>query len=402
VGGTFFMAIEPIGLLKQVFPGMSVDALVELAWLTTTHTYPPDTLLCHEGVEEDVFYIIGEGQVMVTQRFGDEERLLRYAGPGQYFGEMALIADTPRNANVRTVVETTVLEIDKDIFAEMIRRNPIIALTMFRTTVGWLRANDAAAIAELSSQKQEIERAYHELRMQEKRRTEFLSTLSHELRTPLTTASGYMQLIKSGNMAGPALHMALDKVSSGLDRVVSLVNDLLFVQEMDLLEPTIRPVNLPEIVAVVVEEAEDHAQENGITLVTSFPPVLPEIQADVDGLTRAFRALLDNAIKFSPDGGEVRIEIGVTSDHANVAFMDPGIGIEPEFVPRIFERFVRREQYGNTLFGGMGLGLSIAKHLVESIGGHISVQSEVGQGSIFTVHLPVLISAEPDEPAASQ
>ena len=395
------MAIEPIGLLKQVFPGMGVDALVEMAWLTTTRTYPPDTLLCHEGVEEDVFYIVGEGQVIVTQQLGDEERFLRYAGPGQYFGEMALIADTPRNANVRTVAETTVLEIDKDVFAEMIRRNPIIALTMFRTTVGWLRANDAAAIAELSRQKQEIEYAYHELQLQEKRRSEFLSTLSHELRTPLTTSSGYMQLIKSGNMTGPALNMALEKVSGGLDRVVSLVNDLLFVQEMDLLEPTIRPVDLPEIVAAVVEDAEDHAQANGITLVTNFPPVLPEIQADADGLLRTFHALLDNAIKFSPDGGEVRIEVGVTSDHTNVAFIDPGIGIEPEFIPRIFERFERREQYGDTLFSGMGLGLSIAKHLIESIGGHISVQSEVGRGSVFTVHLPVLNAAKSTDPTAN-
>ncbi len=396
------MAIEPIGLLKQVFPGMGVDSLVEMAWLTTSRTYPPDTLLCHEGVEEDVFYIIGDGQVIITQQLGDEERFLRYAGPGQYFGEMALIADTPRNANVRTLVETTVLEIDRDIFAEMIRRNPIIALTMFRTTVDWLRANDAAAIAELSRQKQEIEYAYHELQLQEQRRSEFLSTLAHELRTPLTTSSGYMQLIKSGNMTGPALSMALEKVSGGLDRVVSLVNDLLFVQEMDLLEPTIRPVNLPEIVAAVVEEAEDRAQANGLTLVTSFPPTLPEIQADADALLRTFRALLDNAIKFSPDGGEVRIEVSVTSDHTNVAFIDPGIGIEPEFMPRIFDRFERREQYGDMLFSGMGLGLSIAKHLIESIGGRISVQSEVGRGSVFTVHLPVLSPATSTDPAADR
>jgi signal transduction histidine kinase len=396
------MVIEPIGLLRQVFPGMGVDSLVEMAWLTTTRTYPPNTLLCHEGAEEDVFYIIAEGQAIITQQLGDEERFLRYAGPGQYFGEMALIADTPRNANVRTLVETTVLEIDKDIFAEMIRRNPIIALTMFRTTVDWLRANDAAAIAELSRQKQEIEHAYHELQLQEQRRSEFLSTLAHELRTPLTTSSGYMQLIKSGNMTGPALNMALEKVSGGLDRVVSLVNDLLFVQEMDLLEPTIRPVNLPEIVATVVEEAEDHAQANGITLVTDFPPTLPEIQADVDGLLRTFNALLDNAIKFSPDGGEVRIEVSVTTDHTNVAFIDPGIGIEPEFLPRIFERFERRDQYGDTLFSGMGLGLSIAKHLIESIGGHISVQSEVGLGSVFTVHLPVLNPANSADPTANQ
>jgi signal transduction histidine kinase len=169
---------------------------------------------------------------------------------------------------------------------------------------------------------------------------------------------------------------------------------------MDLLELTIRPVDLPEIVAAVLEDAEDHAQANGVKLVTSFPPVLPEIQADADGLMRTFHALLDNAIKFSPDGGEVRIEVGVTSDHTNVAFIDPGIGIEPEFLPRIFDRFERREQYGDTLFSGMGLGLSIAKHLIESIGGHISVQSEVGRGSVFTVHLPVLNAAKSTDPTA--
>src|SRR5262245_58215598 len=219
------MTVEPISLLKQVFAGMSDEALVQMAWLTQIRTYPPETILCHEGAEEDVFYIVGEGQVVITQQLGNEERFLRYSGPGQYFGEMALIANTPRNANVRTTVETTVLEIDKASFIEMIRQNPIIALTMFRTTVGWLRANDTAAIAALNRQKQEIERAYDELQTQERRRSEFLTTLAHELRTPLTTANGFMQLIKSGAMSGPALQMGLDKVANGVERIVSLVND---------------------------------------------------------------------------------------------------------------------------------------------------------------------------------
>src|SRR5512134_1057384 len=102
------MAVEPVSLLQQVFPGMAEDALHEMAQLARLRTYPAQTQLCREGAEETTFYIIGEGQTIITQRFGDEERFLRNAGPGQYFGEMALIANTARNANVRTTVETTV------------------------------------------------------------------------------------------------------------------------------------------------------------------------------------------------------------------------------------------------------------------------------------------------------
>src|SRR5579859_2848003 len=251
------MEFDAESLLRQVFPGMADDALGEMAQLAKMNTYPPDTVLCHEGAEEQVFYIIGEGQVSVTQQLGDEERFLRYSGPGQYFGEMALIANSPRNANVRTTVETTVLEIDKETFVEMIRQNPIIALTMFQTSAGWLRSNDTAAIAALIRQKDEIERAYAALQLQEKRRSEFLTSLAHELRTPLTTVSGFMQLIRRGTLTGSALEMGHERISAGLDRIVSLVNDLLFVQEMELIEPALRAVNLPDVVTTLIEELDE-------------------------------------------------------------------------------------------------------------------------------------------------
>jgi signal transduction histidine kinase len=386
------MTVEPKALLKQLFPVMDDAALAEITRLARMRTYPADTILCHEGVEEDIFYILGAGQAVITQQLETEERFLRYVEPGQYFGEMGLIANTPRNATVKTVVESTVLEIDKATFIEMLRQNPVIALTMFHTTVGWLRSNDRAAIAALTESKHQIEEAYEALQQQEERRSEFLTTLAHELRTPLTTANGFMQLIKSGSMNGPALQMGLDKVASGLDQVVSLVNDLMFVQEMDLIAPTIRPVNLRGILQLIVDESEDHALDNDVTIVVEIPEELPELKADSDGLTRAMGAILHNAIKFSPNGGEVRIEVVHSADHINISFIDPGIGIAPEFMPRIFERFERQEKYGEMLFGGIGLGLPIAKHLIESMGGTISVISEVDKGSMFTVHLPVLIT----------
>ena len=388
------MAFDTEALLRQVFPGMDELALQGMVRLAKVCTYPADTLLCREGAEEEIFYILGEGQVLVTQQLGDEERFLRYSGPGQYFGEMALIANSPRNANVRTTTETSVLEIDKTTFIEMIRQNPVIALTMFRTSVGWLRSNDTAAIAALSQQKQEIEHAYDILKTQERQRSEFLTTLAHELRTPITTANGYMQLIKKGTMTGPALEMGLEKVSGGLERIVSLVNDLLFVQEMDLLELVVYPLNLKDILSSVVEEAAERAGASNLTIVSHLPNGLLQVEADPDGLRRALLALLDNAIKFSPGGGTIHIEVSQSEDAVDIAFADPGVGIDPEFLPRIFDRFEHQEKRGDYLFGGIGLGLAIAQHLIEGFGGSISVESEVDRGSIFTVHLPMMSETE--------
>lgn len=373
---------------------MPDDARRQMAAIAKVTRYPAETLLCREGAHEEVFYIIGEGQVIISQQLGSSERFLRYADPGQYFGEMALIANSPRNANVRTTMDSAFLEVDKAAFIEILRQNPIIALTMFQNTVGWLRANDRAALDDLHRQNEQLEKAYEALQIQEKRRSEFLTTLAHELRTPLTSSNGFMKLIKSGTMTGPALQMGLDKVASGLERVVSLVNDLLFVQEMDLIEPTLRLVDLPEILSGLVDETESAAKENRLNVIVNVPNTLPTIEADPDGLLRALRAILDNAIKFSPNGGEIRIDVTASDDYLDIAIKDPGIGIEPEFLPKIFERFEHQEKRGDQLFGGIGLGLAIARHLIESFGGHILVESKVDQGSTFKVRLPVLVQSE--------
>ncbi len=388
------MSFDPLTLLQQVFPGMDETALEQMARIAKVADYPADTVLCHEGVFEEVFYILGEGQVIVTQQLGDEERFLRYSDPGQYFGEMALIANSPRNANVRTTVDSSVLEIDKDAFIEMMRQNPIIALTMFRTSVGWLRSNDTAAITALSRQKAELQQAYDTLRIQERQRSEFLTTMAHELRTPLTSASGYMQLIRSGSLNGPALQVGLEKVSSGMQQIVSLINDLLFVQEMELIKPAMRAVNVADVLVTIAHEAQERAAVNHLTILIDAPDELPTVEADPDGLLRALRALLDNAIKFSPGGGEIHMSTSASDNVLEIAVADPGIGIEPDFMPRIFDRYEREEKRGNYLFGGIGLGLAIAIHLIESFGGSIDVQSAVGEGSVFTVRLPILTERE--------
>jgi signal transduction histidine kinase len=382
--------LNPVEVLRKAFPDIAEAALAPLATLTRQRAYPAGSLICREGAFEETFYIIGAGEVEFTKRFtDDEERRLRRGGPGVYFGEMALVQRSARNANVRALTDVAALEIDKSAFAEAIQANPAMMLDIMRTVIERMRSNDAAALDEMRRQKDEIEKAYDQLRYQERQRTEFLTTLAHELRTPLTSACGYMQLIQTGMMSGPAQGMGLEKIRANLDRIVSLVNDLLFIQEQDLIEPTLRPVSLPALVAVVADELREAARAQGAQIILQVLPDLPALQADPDGLARAFTKLLDNSIKFSPNGGQITIEARTRGLWIEVVFADQGVGIADSLRPRLFERFARTDRIGDRLFEGIGLGLAIAKHIVESHGGSITVESSVGRGSAFTVHLPL-------------
>lgn len=381
--------INPVMVLQQAFPDLLDIQLAPLATLTRQREFAPGELICREGASGETFYVIGSGEVEFTKRFTDaEERRLRTGGPGIYFGEMALVQRSARNANVRALTNVIVLEIDKSAFDEAIQANPAMMLDIMRTLIERMRSNDAAALSEMRGQKEEIERAYETLRHQDRVRSEFLTSLAHELRTPLTAASGYMQLLKGGVMSGPALDKGLEKVSANLDRIISLVNDLLFVQELDLIEPNLRPVNLPMLLQTVADVVR-HNVEASDCMIRLESPSLSFVQADADGLTRAFTELLENAVKFSPHGGEVTIRLYEREGWIDVDFIDQGVGIAESFMPHLFTRFERTDRIGEFVFEGIGLGLAIAKHIIESHDGSISVKSKEGEGSTFTVHLPV-------------
>lgn len=382
--------LNAVELLTKTFPDVNRDVLVAIAQLAQIKSYPPHTILCNEGETGDTFYLVGTGEVNITKKMGDDEdKVLRKMEPGEFFGEMALLHDTVRSATVRTVTQTTVLELDRTTFVAAIQQNPSMVLTLIRTMIDRMRANDAQALAELHAEKEKVENAYEELRRQEEKRGEFLDTMAHELRTPLTAAKGYIQLIRAGMLQGPALQMGIDKIDFSFNRIISLVNDLLFVQEMELLDFGFTKVNIHEVVIEAVDQLKHISAEQRAAIRLEADENLPSIIADHDGLLRVFIHLLDNAVKFSPEGGEIVVKMRSTSKNVEVDFIDHGIGIPNEFMPRLFERFERVESYKEFLFGGLGLGLPIVKHIVESHGGTIAVQSELGQGSTFTLTLPI-------------
>lgn len=382
-------AVEVLG---QVFPGLTGRDYAELVESGEVADYPAETMLCNQGMTEDVFYIVMSGKVEAYQMLdADERRQLKVMGPHEFFGELALIHRSPRGANVRTLEPTTVLEIHGPEFESVLFRSPAMAITVMREVGNRLRYNDEAAISALKLKNLQLESAYKALAEQEHARAEFITTISHELRTPLTSANGFLQLIRSQALEGPALPEALGRMSGNLDTITTLVNDILFVYEMEEIVPAFEAVDVGQVLNRVVQDAEAQAEKTKVILTLDIAPDLPHIQANAQNLSRAFRALVDNAIKFSPQGGQVCLSALTEGMIMRIVVADDGVGIPEEHLPHIFDRFYHVDEMGGQRFGGLGLGLAIAKHLVERQGGKIDVSSSgvPGEGATFRVNLPI-------------
>jgi signal transduction histidine kinase len=382
---------KPIDVLRRAFPGIPESEAEEMISAGKVREYPPDTVLCHEGAIESTFYIILDGEVQVTKFINDAEaRFLKYLEPGDFFGEMALIQNSPRSATVMTKVPTTVLEINKEAFTDLFKRSTSVSLALAREVSRRLRENNEMAIEDLRIKAKELADAYQQLAELDYARREFLTTIAHELRTPLTAANGFLQVIRMGELQEESLNAALDTVTRNIQDIITLTNDILFLQEMDLILPEFQMTDVGGLVAHAVEQERTRAERNGVGFIINIAPNIPAISADPKSLERAIIAILDNAIKFSPEGGDVIIDVGHADSHVWVTVTDHGVGIPHEMMPRIFERFFHMDQVGVHMFRGLGLGLSIARQVIEQHGGMIDVKSTLGKGSTFTIWLKAI------------
>ena len=383
-------APTPMVIIKRAFPGIRDSEALEMANAGRVCTYPEKTTLCHEDTFEEVFYLLLSGQVQVTKIVNESEvRLLKHLQQGDFFGEMALIQNEPRAATVTSTTPVTVLEINKDAFNTLVQKNMVVSLALVRAVSSRLRENDTMAIEDLRIKASELANAYQQLAELEYKRSEFLTTIAHELRTPLTAASGFLQVIRMGAIQGDTLNSAMETVARNVQEIIALVNDILFLQEMDLIIQAGEPTEIGAVVAAAVEQQRNHATRNQVGLNLTIAPKLPRIKADARTLERALVAILDNAIKFSPDGGDVNVDVRRDNRELLIEVRDHGVGIPPEAVPHIFERFFHVDEVGSHLFRGVGLGLSIAKQVIEQHGGKIGVASELGKGSQFTILLKI-------------
>ena len=239
----------------------------------------------------------------------------------------------------------------------------------------------------------ERERANAErLRSLDQAKDDFVATVSHELRTPLTSLSGYLELMQEGD-AGPVTEQQermLATMARSAARLRALIEDLLLINQMDAgsLQLDLEPTALAGLVRRAAQSVAGLAQARDQRIEVDAEADLGPVRADAAHLERAIRGLISNAIKFSPDGGLVRIYVKRQDGHAVVAVVDEGVGIDEADLPRVFDRFFRTSQATTAAVQGAGLGLTIARRIVQEHGGEIDVTSKPGQGSTFTVRLP--------------
>lgn len=376
----------PSKVVPRAFPGIKPGEVQELIANCRVQSYPAGTALCRENATEYTFYMILEGEVQVTKLVNEQEnRLLKTLRPGDFFGEMALIHNAPRAATVTSTTPIVLLELDKDAFDRVLQHSSSIALAMVREISSRLRANDEMAVEDLRVRASELAQAYQKLAEQELARRDFLTNVAHELRTPLMTASGYLQLLQKGAVPSEQFQSTVETVERSVRQIVSLVNDILFLQEMDLVLSEFQPVDMGELSRNVIEKYKTRASDKNISLSLRGDQGFPSIPGDARSLERALIALVDNAIKFSPSGGDVEIRLKAERESLLVMVQDHGIGISPDTQPRIFDRFYHLERQNNDLFGGIGLGLAIARQVIEQHNGKLGVESAPGKGSLFTM-----------------
>src|SRR3954465_2837767 len=225
-----------------------------------------------------------------------------------------------------------------------------------------------------------------------RRKGGFLAPLAHEGRTPLNAILGWVQVLRSGKLDPTAASRALETIERNSRVQAQLIADLLDVSRIitGKLRLDFKPVDLRRIIDAALDSVRPAADAKGIKLEVSIAPLPSPVLGDADRLQQVIWNLLSNSIKFTSRGGRVEVRLREADANAVIRVIDTGIGIRPDFLPYVFDRFRQAEGSITRTHGGLGLGLSIVRHLIELHGGTAEVESEgEGKGATFTVRLPL-------------
>lgn len=242
----------------------------------------------------------------------------------------------------------------------------------------------------------ENERRFREADAQNRAKDNFLATLSHELRTPMTSILGWVQFLRSGEYSEDELREALHMIENSARLQKRLIDDMLDVSRIVLgkFQVELRPTHLSEVVEAAVSNARPDASERGVRLTSEIVRENEDlVDADAGRLQQVIGNILSNAIKFTPAGGQVDLRLERVEDRLQISVRDEGEGIEPSFLPHVFERL--RQADASAKRSGLGLGLAIARHIIDLHHGDIHAESEgLGKGARFTISLPLVEQGE--------
>jgi signal transduction histidine kinase len=255
----------------------------------------------------------------------------------------------------------------------------------------WRKVN-----ADLDLKVEELARVNMALYESNRLKSDFLATMSHELRTPLNSILGFSEVLLSGNLLSDKQHRWVNNIQTSGEKLLNLINDILDLAKIEAGKMQVRLENFSvhDVCEGLLNMFRPLAEKKNIDLRSQIPPDIPVMRQDVTKLQQILQNLLSNAVKFTPEGGRVLLKAEHEGSQVVLTVTDTGVGIAPEEQDLVFEKF---RQSGNPLtreHAGTGLGLSIVRELSILLGGEVSLKSELGRGSTFTVRLPLHLSDE--------
>jgi len=263
-------------------------------------------------------------------------------------------------------------------------------LVIQRTANEWLQVSVAPIVGGGGWSALVVIHDLSDVKRVEKVRREFIANVSHELRTPLAGVKAVLETLEAGALRDEvAAREFVARADMEIDRLVQLVEELLELSRIESGEvPMARDnVDLTTVAGGAIQRQRHRAERAGLDLRLECADVIPEVIGDAERLERAVLNLISNAIKFTPEGGSIRVTCETGEDAVAVRVIDTGVGIDADIVDRVFERFYKADRSRRE--GGTGLGLAVVKHTIEAHGGSVGVESELGSGSTFWFRIPL-------------
>ncbi len=343
--------------------------------------------VCADFSELEENYFSGAGAVLIAEEALTDAVLEHFT---ESFNRQPVWSDVPVVvfANSGQNYENLLVRVGTRFNATIVER-PIRITMLISAVRGALRARE---------KQYQTRDLLNRLEEADRQKDLFLATLSHELRTPLNSMLGWIQLLRNHSNQGFDAQHALEVIERNAKAQSEIVSDILLVSRVitGKLELKTETIDLISVIRSAIAAIMPSVEAKKIDLQSSFAPNIGKIEGDDDRLHQVFLNILSNAVKFTPDGG--RIDVRVTEKDSNVEaeISDNGKGINPEFLPFVFERFSQADNSLTRQIGGLGLGLAIARHLVELHGGTVGAKSEgETRGAVFTISLPSVTQQQP-------
>jgi len=382
---------------------LSETSRARLKELLHDEHHPANTVIFREGIPGDVLYIIWSGRVAVVKDLeGETPTLLAYGEPGEILGEISLLENGPHSASVVAVEDTRLLRLPRADLQRLVSEPSPIGIEILgalgKIVSTRLRAVDEVltstvhAESRLARRVQQLATEKERLAELERLRQETTDLIVHDIRNPLNCIEASLELLQVVLPEDVLASCAkiIDLALGSCKDVQALVDSLLEVAGMESGELVLdlQPISLLPLITDTVNRLRLLAEQYNITLELDVPAELPSIQGDGTRLERVLDNLLDNALKYTPEGGLITVAVRLVNGQVEVRVADTGPGIPPEHRERIFDRFTRVPGSEGRR-RGLGLGLAFCRSVIEAHGGRIWVESEVGRGSTFAFTIPV-------------